>query len=114
MAGRRDALEREKETVEAMLQIYCRENHKGAERGLCADCSGLLDYAKQRLSKCPFGAGKGPCSKCAIHCYKPEMRRRIQDVMRYSGPRMLKRHPLMAVRHLLKGWRGKANRQESD
>ena len=43
MADRRDALEREKETVEAMLQIYCRDNHKRNETGLCADCSGLLD-----------------------------------------------------------------------
>jgi len=36
-----------------------------------------------------------------VHCYKPEMRERIRGVMRFAGPRMALRHPLLAVRHLL-------------
>ena len=35
------------------------------------------------------------------HCYKPEMRERIRQVMRYSGPRMITKHPVAAIRHLL-------------
>ena len=105
MTGSRDTLEREKKTLAAMLDIYCREKHKTTGKKLCADCAGLWEYAKQRLAKCPFGAAKGACSKCEIHCYKPEMRKRIQDVMRYSGPRMLKKHPVIAARHLIKEWK---------
>jgi hypothetical protein len=33
------------------------------------------------------------------------MRERIREVMRYSGPRMLLSHPLMAIRHLIDGLR---------
>ncbi len=29
------------------------------------------------------------------------MRERVRVVMRYAGPRMLFRHPILAVRHLL-------------
>jgi len=101
MAGSR-ALDREKKTLAAMLEIYCRQKHKAMGQGLCAECGELWEYAEQRLEKCPFGAAKGACSKCEVHCYKPEMRKRIQAVMRYSGPRMLKKHPVMAARHLLK------------
>ena len=107
MAGSRGALDREKKTLGAMLEIYCREKHKTMGPCLCADCGKLCEYAKERLEKCPFGGEKGACSKCEIHCYKPEMRKLIQDVMQYSGPRMLKKHPVMAVRHLLKEWKSK-------
>jgi len=31
------------------------------------------------------------------------MRDRVRVVMRYSGPRMLSRHPLLAVGHLVDG-----------
>lgn len=101
-------MEREKKTLRTMLAIYCSENHQEADAGFCADCTELWQYAEKRLDKCPFGSDKGPCSKCTVHCYKPDMRKRIQEVMRYSGPRMLKKHPIMAARHLLQGWkRGK-------
>jgi hypothetical protein len=31
------------------------------------------------------------------------MRRRIRAVMRYAGPRILFRHPMLALRHMLDG-----------
>jgi hypothetical protein len=71
-----------------MLRMYCQEHHGSAGKQLCQDCQQLREYAEQRLQKCPFGAEKGPCSQCEVHCYKPSMRERIQNVMRYSGPRM--------------------------
>lgn len=40
-------------------------------------------------------------------CYAPEMRERIREVMRYSGPHMLIRHPLLVVRHALTGMQNK-------
>lgn len=40
------------------------------------------------------------CSNCKVHCYRPEMREKIRVVMRYSGPRMLFCHPILALRHV--------------
>ncbi len=82
-----------------MVSLYCNTyHHRG---GLCPDCTGLRDYALKRLDVCPFGEGKTTCAKCPVHCYRPEMREKIRMVMRYSGPRMIYRHPLMAVRHII-------------
>jgi hypothetical protein len=102
MPSRRPRMAREHKTVEAMVRIYCRGNHRigGA---LCSDCRELLDYAKERLDKCPFQEGKTTCAKCPVHCYRPAMRERIQAVMRYAGPRMLWRHPVLAMLHLVDG-----------
>jgi hypothetical protein len=41
------------------------------------------------------------CSNCKVHCYKPEMREKIREIMRFSGPRMIFYHPIMAIRHLI-------------
>lgn len=90
---------REKQTIEAMIRLYCRGHHAAAAGGVCGECRELLDYAMKRLDCCPFGAEKPTCARCPIHCYKPSMRERIREVMRYSGPRMLARHPILALRH---------------
>ena len=95
-------IRREKQTVTAMLNIYCHDHH-GAGAALCAECGALHDYAMQRLDRCPFGEEKSTCADCTIHCYKPAMRERIRVVMRYAGPRMIWRHPVLAVRHVLDG-----------
>lgn len=91
-------------TVSAMIRIYCRAHH-GTEKDLCADCAGLLAYALERISKCAFGDGKPVCNQCAVHCYRPEERGRIKEVMRYAGPRMIWCHPMLAVQHLLRSRR---------
>lgn len=96
-----DNIQKEKKTIAAMIEIYCKGNHK-CDGSLCADCRQLLEYAKKRLDNCPFGNGKGACSKCTIHCYKPRMRQKIKAVMRYSGRRMTLKHPVLAVKHLWK------------
>lgn len=83
-----------------MIGIYCRAHH-GTGGELCAACEELLNYAVCRLDRCPFGADKTTCARCPIHCYKPAMRERVRSVMRYAGPRMMFRHPILALRHLL-------------
>lgn len=90
--------EREKAVVSAMIALYCRRRHRTC-RGLCPACAELEAYARLRSDKCPFMESKTFCSNCRVHCYKPEMRERIREVMRFSGPRMLLLHPVMAVRH---------------
>jgi hypothetical protein len=95
-------LEKEHTTIAAMIRIFCCDHHGTARKLLCPECNHLLDYAKERLDKRPFGTDKGACSKCRIHCYKPDMRKQVTKVMCYSGPRMLWKHPLLAIDHLLK------------
>lgn len=87
-----------------MIKIYCTAKH-GTSKTLCSDCSRLNEYAMNRLERCTFGEDKPTCQKCPIHCYKPDMKIQMQEVMRYSGPRMIFRSPLLAVVHLLKGMR---------
>ncbi len=89
------------EIVELMIKKYCHKNHGAPKGSLCSECSQLLEYAKLRRSKCPHGDNKPFCSNCRIHCYKPDMREKIRAVMRYSGPRMMSDHPIVAVRHLV-------------
>ncbi len=91
--------EREKKTVALMIRLYCRKKH-GTKGALCTDCKALSEYAAQRSDKCPFMESKTFCSNCKVHCYKPDMREKIREVMRFSGPRMILYHPVMAVRHV--------------
>lgn len=97
-------IEREKRTVAAMIKLYCHDLH-GSAGALCPTCAAIHEYAMQRLDRCPFQEGKTTCAKCAVHCYKPDMREQIKVVMRHAGPRMLWRHPRLAVQHLLDGRR---------
>lgn len=91
--------EREKYVVSEMIALYCRKNH--GQKALCPECAALLAYAMERSDKCPYMEHKTFCSSCKTHCYRPEMRERIRAVMRFSGPRMMTVHPVLAVRHLI-------------
>lgn len=88
-------------TIESMVRLYCRKQHD-AQESLCSSCAQLVAYAGERIKKCPFGVDKPVCNQCSVHCYKPDMRERVKEVMRFSGPRMLLRHPMLAIRHLLR------------
>jgi len=90
--------DREIRTARTMIGMFCRRFHG---KRSCRNCDALLAYVEERIAKCPYGALKPACSQCRTHCYQEEMRQRIQEVMRFAGPRMLYRHPLMALRHLL-------------
>jgi predicted amidophosphoribosyltransferase len=95
-------MNRERKTIRAMVRIYCRGEHH-TRKGLCADCAELLNYAELRLDKCPYQENKTTCANCPIHCYKPDKREQVRTVMRYAGPRMLWRHPVLALHHLMEG-----------
>ena len=93
-------IEREKYTVSLMIQLYCRK--KEGNKTLCNDCRELEEYAHKRLSACKYGEQKTSCKKCLTHCYRKDMREKIREVMRFSGPRMIIHHPIEAIRHLFK------------
>ena len=101
-------IEREKHTVSLMIKIYCRGKHREKNNcgmlssyKLCPICTELEAYAHRRLDMCKYGNNKTFCKQCPTHCYKPQMRTRIREVMRYSGPRMILYAPLEALRHLV-------------
>jgi hypothetical protein len=100
---------RELDTLRAMIAMYCRGHAHPRQARLCESCAALLDYASRRLRRCVFGDAKPTCANCVVHCYTAEMRDRVKAVMRWAGPRMLYRHPLLALRHMLDGQRPALN-----
>lgn len=112
-------IEQEKNTVAMMIGLYCRKKHgpffSGLEtdnsnlkirihnsNSLCPECKALLRYAEARLDHCRFGEQKRACRYCPVHCFKPDMRERMRQMMRFSGPRMIFYAPLVAIRHLFR------------
>lgn len=94
-------IERERRTIKLMIAMYCINKHGIKKGALCPDCSEIEAYAMDRIDKCPFKADKPTCVKCPVHCYKPGERELVRQIMRYSGPRMLLNHPVLAVLHML-------------
>ncbi len=82
--------EKERKILRRFIEVYCHK-HCGSGRGeLCTDCADLWDYASDRLAQCPFDP-KPKCKECSVHCYAPEYRKRIQEVMKFSGIHFVKR-----------------------
>jgi len=99
MSTSKSRLEQEHETINTMIRMYCKHFH----------CSDLFQYAEERLRGCQFGEDKPTCDTCTVHCYKPNMREEIRTVMRYAGPRMVYKHPIMGFRHLFRKMKKKEN-----
>jgi hypothetical protein len=95
-------IEREKITIGKMIELYCDKNHVSGSAP-CDTCCELKEYAFLRLLNCPFNEEKPICSDCTVHCYNKEMQSRMKDVMRFAGPRMLYRHPYLAIMHFIDG-----------
>ena len=98
--------QQEKQMVSQMIALYCRRKHH-TKGDLCPDCAALSRYACMRSDRCPFMETKTFCSNCRVHCYQPEMREKIREVMRFSGPRMIFYHPVAAIRHVVETKREK-------
>lgn len=101
------------------IAVYCREQHKAEDSKvfsinddklksvlgnkeivLCGDCSKLLHHGIAKLLLCPYDP-KPACRKCETHCYAPDYRERIREVMRFSGPYLMKRGRLDLLLHYL-------------
>ena len=82
-----------------MVRIYCRHHHN---RDICEECAKILTYSFARIEKCVFGPDKPACNACTIHCYSPQMREKIKTIMRFSGPKMIYQHPILAINHFIK------------
>lgn len=96
---------RELKTIETMVGLYCRGHGHQDRSPLCPECAALVEYATRRLERCVFGDSKPTCANCVVHCYSAHMRQRVRVVMKWAGPRMLWRHPVLAFFHVLDGRR---------
>jgi len=84
-----------KRFMDKIISIYCRKNHGGD--ALCEECSELRDYAFMKIDKCGHNASKTRCKDCPGTCYSKEMHDRIDDVVEFSGPRMIL-HPILLLK----------------
>lgn len=85
-----------------MIKLYCKKKHGDSNGELCNECRELEEYAHKRLTYCKFGNEKSSCKKCPIHCYKKDMREKVKEVMKFSGPRILIYNPKEYIRHIFK------------
>jgi hypothetical protein len=46
-----------------------------------------------------------------VHCYKPVMRDKVRGVMRFSGLRMIYKHPVLSLLHFADGLRQPSKKQ---
>ena len=95
--------------------IYCKHHHKDVPKTkfeskrylpeggpeLCEDCSKLLGYSLGKRTICPMDP-KPTCRKCPNHCYKDDYREKMQEVMKFSGPHLIKRGRFDLLLHYLK------------
>ena len=72
------------------VEVYCRAHHGTDDAEPCAECLDLVEYARKRLQKCPHDP-KPKCKDCATHCYNPQYRQRVREIMRFSGMHFVKR-----------------------
>jgi len=86
--AKEEHLDSDLKILHRFILIYCQGNH-GTKEGFCPDCEDLLCYSQKRRELCPLDP-KPSCKDCSIHCYKPEYREKIRQVMRYSGRRFYK------------------------
>ena len=95
-------IQKEKETVEKFIRLYCEMKHESPSKTLCSECQNLLEYSHHRLELCRYSEDKPTCRKCPVHCYNPTMRDEIRRVMRFSGPRFALRAPIDWIRHQIR------------
>lgn len=95
--------------------VYCRDHHSAARSALaglpkqlvsleryacCPSCQEFLVYAIERRLNCPLEE-RPVCKHCQIHCYHPEYREKVREIMRYSGKTLIKRGRLDLLWHYL-------------
>jgi len=82
-----------------MIIMYCRNNHYTV-KDLCDSCEELFNYAIRKIGKCKYKIRNLVCSECMIHCFQNEKRNKIKKVMKYSGQKMIFRHPFLSLLYI--------------
>jgi hypothetical protein len=113
--------QKEKADIQILIRfvhIFCREKHREnskrpfsppveevaplVQKGvrLCETCSELLSYGIRKRSRCPYDP-KPMCKKCETQCYNRKYQERVREVMKFSGPYLIKRGRLDLLYHYL-------------
>lgn len=66
---------------------------------LCPACATFMAYAVARRLNCPLEAEKPSCKHCRIHCYAPQQRAQVKQIMAWSGRRLIMRGRLDYLWH---------------
>ena len=99
----------------SFTSVYCRHHHVAPMSGVdvgstscdplvagkhqvCDECREFLAYAVARRMDCPLDP-KPVCKHCPVHCYKPDYRQQVKEVMRFSGKHLLLRGRLDLLWH---------------
>jgi hypothetical protein len=116
--GDEKLLQKDLKTLALFISIYCRYRHENAPKmpallkthdvaaiagtpvNLCPECCRLLAHAFTKRTHCPMDP-KPACKHCPNHCYHPNYRAQIREVMRFSGKKMLLGGRLDYLFHLL-------------
>lgn len=69
-----------------------------AKYPVCEECEAFLLYAFERRLRCPL-EDKPACKHCPVHCYKPEHREKVKEIMKFSGQHLIKRGRLDLLWH---------------
>ena len=115
---RQAELQKDLKTLALFIHLYCRTKHAASDKTLtdlkgfdvqsiagrpvilCEGCTKLLAHAFVKRSNCPFDP-KPMCKHCPTHCYHPNYRAQIREVMRVSGRKLLLSGRLDYLFHLL-------------
>ena len=90
-------IEREKQTVQRMIELYCRHHLK--VETMPEEYQHLAEFACRRLDHCKYGENKTACKNCPTHCYASKEREQIREIMRWAGPRVILYSPKDAIVH---------------
>ena len=71
-------IEREKQTVRKMIELYCR--HRLKQVNIPEEYQHLAEFACRRLDHCKYGEKKTACKNCPTHCYAPKEREQIRRI----------------------------------
>ncbi len=95
--------------------VYCKAHHPSEKLPLdsevpgvaslevgtypvCASCRDFLYYAIERRLRCPLEP-KPICKHCPVHCYRPDYRQKVREIMRFSGKYLMLRGRLDLLWH---------------
>ena len=88
-----------KQLIHEMITIFCAAKHSRV--GNCQICSRLEEYANMKIDRCPLGDSGISCSSCRVHCYGESERSLIKEVMKYAGPGIFLKSPLLTLRYFM-------------
>ena len=99
----------------SFIELFCHAKHdrktvgereipellqqgKASKQTVCVACAELLAHGVKKRAACPLDP-KPTCKNCHVHCYTPEQRLKVREIMAYSGKRMILRGRLDYLWH---------------